>query len=165
MAPVCEPILRALPDWFGIEAATARYIKDINVLPTLIALVSGQAVGFLTLAEHNAYAAEIHVMGVRPDMHRGGIGRTLVTEAEKVLRQRGFEYLQVKTLSPSHPDKHYAGTRAFYLALGFRPLEEFKELWGKENPCLQMVKSLVVDVVVGRCPRAHPRASDHARRG
>jgi GNAT superfamily N-acetyltransferase len=146
MAPVCEPIMRALPEWFGIEAATAQYVKDIDVLPTLIAMVGGQVVGFLTLTEHNAYAAEIHVMGVRPDMHRGGVGRVLVNEAEQVLRQRRLEYLQVKTLSPSHPDEHYARTRAFYLAMGFRPLEEFKELWGRENPCLQMVKSLRVDV-------------------
>ena len=146
MAPVCGPILRALPDWFGIEAATAQYIKDIDVLPTLIARVGGEVAGFLTLKEHNVYAAEIHVMGVRPDMHRCGVGRILVNAAEKVLRQRGIEYLQVKTLSPSHPDEHYAGTRAFYLAMGFTPLEEFKELWGKENPGLQMVKSLTVNV-------------------
>jgi GNAT superfamily N-acetyltransferase len=142
MASVCAPILRALPDWFGIEAATARYIKDIDMLPTLIALVDGQAAGFLTLKEHNVYAAEIHVMGVLPALHRRGAGRSLVNAAEKVLRQQGIEYLQVKTLSPSRPDAHYARTRAFYLAMGFRPLEEFKELWGKENPCLQMVKSL-----------------------
>jgi hypothetical protein len=26
--------------------------------------------------------------------------------------------------------------------MGFRPLEEFPELWGDANPCLQMIKSL-----------------------
>ncbi len=147
MASICAPILRALPNWFGIEAATAQYIKDIDVLPTLIALADGRAAGFLTLKEHNAYAAEIHVMGVLPTLHRCGAGRRLVNAAEKILRRRGVEYLQVKTLSPAHPDEHYARTRAFYLAMGFRPLEEFKELWGKENPCLQMVKSLTPNAV------------------
>ena len=29
-----------------------------------------------------------------------------------------------------------------YHAVGFRPLEEFKKLWGEVNPCLFMVKVL-----------------------
>ena len=49
--------------------------------------------------------------------------------------------MQVKTLGPSKPDRRYAGTRRFYEALGFRPLEE-TALWGPENPCLIMVKRL-----------------------
>jgi hypothetical protein len=27
---LCEPILRSLPDWFGIEESTAQYIRDIE---------------------------------------------------------------------------------------------------------------------------------------
>jgi ribosomal protein S18 acetylase RimI-like enzyme len=145
-ASVCEPILRSLPEWFGIEEATAQYIKDTDTLPTLLASINGEVVGFLTLKQHSDFAAEIHVMGVRPEVHRTGIGHALVEKAEETLRRRGVEYLQVKTLSPAHPDKHYARTREFYQAMGFRPLEEFKELWGEENPCLQLVKSLVCDV-------------------
>ncbi len=143
MATLCEPILRSLPDWFAIEEATSRYIKEIDDLPTLVAFVGGEPVGFLTLRHHSQYAAEIHVMGVRPELHRRGVGRSLVAEAEKVLRRRGVEYLQVKTLGPSHPDGCYARTRSFFFALGFRPLEESIAVWGSENPCLQMVKSLV----------------------
>jgi ribosomal protein S18 acetylase RimI-like enzyme len=142
-AVVCEPILRALPEWFGIEEATRQYIADIEELPTLLAILDDQVVGFLTLTLHSDYAAEIHVMGVHPEWHRHGIGRALVRAAEVHLRQRAIEYLQVKTLSPAHPDKNYARTRKFYRAMGFRPLEEFPELWGPQNPCLQMVKSLV----------------------
>jgi hypothetical protein len=52
----------------------------------------------------------------------------------------GVEFLQVKTLAPSKPDEGYARTRAFYLARGFRPLEEFRNLWDAENPALQMIK-------------------------
>ncbi len=142
---LCEPILRALPEWFGIEEATRQYIEDIERLPTLLASVNGEVVGFLSLTEHTEYAAEIHVMGVRPDMHRQGVGRALVCKSEEYLRKRGIEYLQVKTLSPAHPDENYARTRKFYLAMGFRPLEEFPELWGPQNPCLQMIKSLSRD--------------------
>ena len=67
----------------------------------------------------------------------------MLCRAERHLGKRGFEYLQVKTLSERHPDLNYARTRAFYSAMGFRPLEEFPELWGEKNPCLQMIKSLV----------------------
>jgi ribosomal protein S18 acetylase RimI-like enzyme len=50
--------------------------------------------------------------------------------------------MQVKTLGPSNPDPGYARTRAFYEALGFRPLEELKQIWDEQNPCLIMVKQL-----------------------
>ncbi len=142
MAEVCAPILHALPGWFGIEAANAQYLKDIDVLPTWIALRGNEVAGFLTLKKHTPQAAEIHVVGVCLNLHRQGVGRALLAEVEQALRQQGIEYLQVKTLSASHPDEGYARTRAFYLAMGFRPLEEFPELWGPDNPCLQMVKYL-----------------------
>ncbi len=137
---VCEPILRSLPEWFGMEQSNIQYIKDVEVLPTFLAFMDDKAAGFLTLKQHNEYAAEIHIMGVLPEAHRKGIGRALLTKAEDYLKQNGIEYLQVKTLGLSHPDRHYARTRAFYFAIGFRPLEEFKGLW--ENPCLLMVKAL-----------------------
>ena len=31
---VCELVLRDLPEWFGIEEATAAYIRDVADLPT-----------------------------------------------------------------------------------------------------------------------------------
>ncbi len=142
---VCTPILRALPQWFGIEQATLQYIQDIEALPTLVAWVGRRAVGFVSYKQHNAYAAELYVMGVLPEMHRSGVGRALLRRVEEALRQRGVEYLQVKTLGPSHPDEGYAGTRSFYHAQGFRPLEEFKELWDKDNPCLLLVKTIIGD--------------------
>jgi GNAT superfamily N-acetyltransferase len=142
MASRCAPILRSLPDWFGIEQAVAQYLLDIDRLPTLLAVEGDQVLGFLTLRQHNPYSAEIHVMGVRTEAHRQGIGRALVRRAEDGLRHNGVEYLQVKTLGPSRPGTHYAGTRAFYFAKGFRPLEELPELWNADNPCLIMVKKL-----------------------
>lgn len=139
---VCEPILRSLPQWFGIKEATDQYIQDIEEFPTLLAQEGDSVVGFLTLVEHNAYSAEIHVIAVLPEMHRKGVGEALVREAKRYLRQRGIEYLQVRTLSARHPDEYYARTRQFYLAMGFRPLDEFPDLWGPGNPCLQMIRHL-----------------------
>jgi N-acetylglutamate synthase-like GNAT family acetyltransferase len=139
---VCVPILRMLPDWFGIEAAILEYEREIERLPTFLAKADGQALGFLSLKQHNRFSAEIHVMAVRPDVQCGGIGRTLVEAAEVHARGLGVEYMQVKTLGPSNPDPGYAGTRAFYEKMGFRPLEEFKQIWDENNPCLVMVKWL-----------------------
>lgn len=138
----CEPILRALPDWFGIETAIVHFVNEIDRLPTFLALQDEQVLGFLSLKQHNSYAAEVYLIGVQMTAHRQGIGRQLMQQAEAFLQTQRVEYLQVKTLSAAHPDKGYAKTRSFYLALGFRPLEELAELWGKENPCLLMVKRL-----------------------
>lgn len=141
-AAVCEPVLRALPDWFGIEEAVIQYLKDIEDLPTFLASIENRIVGFLTLKSLNVYVSEIIVMGVRPEAHRCGVGRILLHHAEAFLRQGQTEYLYVKTLAPSHPDPGYARTRAFYEAVGFRPLEEFKHVWDEQNPCLLMIKAL-----------------------
>ncbi len=139
---VCEPILRSLPRWFAIERAIVHYIKDIEKMPTWIASATGEIGGFLTIKRHNTYSAEIHVMAVRSEQHRKGIGKGLIQCAEEFFRNDGAEYLQVKTLSESRPDEGYAATRAFYAAMGFRPLEEFIDLWDKDNPCLLLIKRL-----------------------
>jgi GNAT superfamily N-acetyltransferase len=134
---LCEIVLRDLPDWFGIEEATGAYIRDVETLPTFG--VDGDAI--LALKLHNPRAAEVYVMGVRRTRHRQGVGSALLAAAEGYLRARDVEYLQVKTLGPSHPDEGYARTRAFYEVRGFVPLEELHELW-EHNPCLLMVKRL-----------------------
>jgi GNAT superfamily N-acetyltransferase len=135
---LCREILAALPGWFGIEEAAEGYVREVAELPTF---ALGRD-GFLALKLHTEAAAEIYVMGVRPGSHRRGIGTTLLEAAEAYLRGRGIEYLQVKTLGPSRPSEHYAATRGFYAASGFRPLEELTAIWGEENPCLIMVKRL-----------------------
>ncbi len=139
---VCIPILRVLPDWFGIEAAILDYEREIEHLPTFLAEAGGKVLGFLSLKQHAPFAAEIYVMAVHPKSQRAGIGRTLVATAEVHARQMGIEYLQVKTLGPSRPDENYAGTRAFYEAVGFHHLEEMTKIWDENNPCLIMIKHL-----------------------
>jgi len=141
-AAVCEPILRSLPDWFGIEEAIVYYVTGIERLPTFLASNSDGVVGFVSLKQHYPPSAEVYVIAVRQEVHRQGAGRALVERAQEWLRGQGVEYLQVKTLGPSHSDAGYAKTRAFYAAVGFRPLEELTELWDERNPCLIMVQRL-----------------------
>ena len=140
-AGVCEAIMRSLPDWFGIEESILQYRRDLEAMDTVVAEGADGVVGFLTLNDHNESSAEIHVMAVRPDHHRRGVGRALVRHAESAVRARQVEYLAVKTLGPSRESRHYAQTRDFYRVMGFHPLEE-TNLWGDVNPCLIMVKHL-----------------------
>jgi GNAT superfamily N-acetyltransferase len=139
---LCEPILRSLPDWFGIEEDITKYLADIDRLPTFLALSGDKVLGFLTLKQHFPCSAEIFVMGCLPEVQRQGTGRALVERAEAWLLDQGVDYLQVKTLGPSRPDPGYEVTRVFYQALGFEPLEEFKQIWDENNPCLVLVKKL-----------------------
>jgi GNAT superfamily N-acetyltransferase len=137
---ICTNILEVLPEWFGIPEATQEYIDKSCLLPFLAVFDGSEPLGFVSIKENNAYTAEIFVMGVLPDYHKQGIGRTLVNEALNLAKAKGFEFLQVKTLDSSHPDVRYAGTRKFYLSMGFRPLECIPEIWGEENPCLIMIQ-------------------------
>ena len=137
-----EGILRALPEWFGIEAALVEYARAAEAGPTLVAEAGGESIGFATLAATSECAVELHVIAVLPQWHRRGVGGALLKQAEVHARAEGFELLHVKTLAPSDPDPGYAATRAFYLARGFRPLEVLPQVWGPENPCLLLVKSL-----------------------
>ena len=58
-AAACEPILRSLPDWFGIEEAIVYYVKEIDDLPTFLALDEEEgAVGFMSCLLYTSDAAD-----------------------------------------------------------------------------------------------------------
>jgi GNAT superfamily N-acetyltransferase len=140
--PICAEVLAALPHWFGFPDSVADYVESADTHPTVVATDAGIDCGILTLRLHTPYAAEIVVMGVLPQQHRGGIGRAMLSAAESWLAERDISYLQVKTLSPRSSDEGYAATRAFYFGCGFRPLEEMPDLWGRDQPALQMIKTV-----------------------
>ena len=140
---LAERLLRALPQWFGIESSIVEYVADAARLPTLVARPSPGAdpVGLVLLNRHFGETSEIHLIAVAPQWHRHGIGRALLAAAERIARGAGARLLEVKTLGESRPDVNYAATRAFYLANGFLPLEELLDYW-PDNPCLILVKPL-----------------------
>jgi GNAT superfamily N-acetyltransferase len=108
----------------------------------VLAVVDDEIVGITTVKHHSPYAAEVYLMAVKPAFHRHGIGRRMLRRVEERLAADGVEFLQVKTLSASRPDAGYEKTREFWLASGFRPLEEFPTLWDPENPALQLIKTV-----------------------
>jgi ribosomal protein S18 acetylase RimI-like enzyme len=151
---VVARLLAALPEWFGHEQANRAYVDAARRLPTLLARVAGgQAaaepgvagdgaiVGVLLLDRHLGTTAEIHLIAVDPGWHRRGVGRALVEAAAEFAGADGARLLEVKTPGPSRPDAAYERTRAFYLALGFEPVEELAGLW-PGIPCLLLVRPL-----------------------
>ena len=139
---ITEEILRQLPEWFGNEKSLLDYIDTVKDKIFYCAMDDDNVVGFLCLKFNNQFTADIYVTGILKEYHRRGIGRKLVQVAEKYLTSNGYKFFMVKTLGESSDYEFYKKTREFYLRVGFFPLEEFKEIWDADNPCLIMVKSL-----------------------
>jgi len=138
---ICRDILMRLPDWFGNPSALNDYTQEVRGLPFYAAFVGGGAIGFIALTLHNAHTAEICVMGITAEYHRGGIGRGLVDKALELCHASGRTFLIVKTLDDSDPYEPYARTRTFYRAMGFLPLQVLKDYWDADNPCLVMARN------------------------
>jgi len=139
---VCEYVLRALPNWFGVEASIVNYVKQVRELPFIAAYDGDKVVGFIATKPHTPFASEICVMGILSEYHRHGIGRSLVTACEQKCKESKQEFLTVKTLAESRESKSYEKTRLFYLSMGFKPVEVFPTLWDEDNPCLVMIKCI-----------------------
>jgi len=139
---ICNDTLRALPNWFGIEASIVDYVEQVKKMPFYAAYNNDTPIGFVAIKVHNAYTAEICVMGVLKEYHRQGIGKMLVKCCDEYCRENKMDFLTVKTLDESRESKSYEKTRLFYLSVGFKPLEIFPLLWDKDNPCLFMAKSI-----------------------
>ncbi len=138
---ICREILRELPYWFGIPEAIEEYAAFADGAPMLVAVRNGIIGGFVVLRDTSDAACEMHVIAVRPALHRLGLGRSLVAAAEAATNETGRRYLTVKTIGPRRRDAAYEKTRRFYVAMGFVAIEEFADLWDG-NPCLLMLKAL-----------------------
>ena len=139
---ICDEILRALPEWFGIEESIVEYVADVESMPFFVAELFGMPVGFCAITRHFGRHADLHVLGLFGPLHGRGIGTAMLDEVSRSCRDEGIRYLTVKTLDASHPDNNYAATRKFYKGYGFEPFEVLPTLWGESNPCLVMMKDL-----------------------
>jgi len=139
---ICEYVLRALPNWFGIETSIVDYVNQVRELLFIAAYDGDKPVGFIAIKPHTPFASEICVMGILKEYHRHGIGRNLVIACEQRCKENKQDFLTVKTLAESRESKSYEKTRLFYLSLGFKPVEVFPTLWDEDNPCLVMIKCI-----------------------
>ena len=138
---IARRILEALPAWFGIDEARETYIKESADQLFLAALDGNQATGFLCLKETGKDTLELSVMGVLREYHRRGIGKQLFLNAKKLAMEKGYAFLQVKTVQTGRCEE-YDNTNRFYRSLGFQEFEVFPTLWGEGNPCQTYIMSL-----------------------
>lgn len=131
---IARKILEALPEWFGIEEAREKYIRESAEQVFFAFEEEGSYSGFLTLRETGRDTVEIAVTGVLKERHRRGIGRALFQAAKQYAASAGYSFMQVKTVKEGIY-REYDATNRFYRALGFGELEVFPELWDERNPC------------------------------
>ena len=139
---IARRILEALTEWFEIPETREAYI-DGSAGETMIASfdANGAPNGFLCLKQTGRDTVELAVMGVLKEYHRMGIGRELFAAARRVSVERGYSFIQVKTVQMGKYEE-YDRTNRFYLSLGFREFEVFPTLWDEQNPCQVYVMSL-----------------------
>lgn len=138
---IVRTILEALPEWFGIPEGRETYIKESAGQICIAAWDEEYPRGFICLKETGKATMEIAVMGVLKGYHRQGIGRDLFQAAKETAIQRGYSFLQVKTVQMGMYES-YDRTNRFYLSLGFQEFEVFPTLWDKDNPCQIYVMAL-----------------------
>lgn len=138
---IARLILEALPEWFGIPEARETYIKESADEIMVASFDSGAPNGFLCLKETGRDTVELAVMGVLKEYHRRGIGTALFEAAKAIAVERGYAFLQVKTVQMGRYAE-YDRTNLFYLALGFKEFEVFPTLWDARNPCQIYVMSI-----------------------
>ena len=127
-------ILEALPDWFAVAESREAYIENSVNHIFFAAFVDENPVGFLYLKETGKDTVEIAVMGVLKEHHRKGIGKKLFETAKRTAREKGYSFIQVKTVKMGTFDD-YDETNRFYLALGFKEFEVIPTFWDERNPC------------------------------
>ena len=138
---ISRMILEELTDWFGITESRENYIQESSCLPFFAAYDDIKPVGFLCLKETGKDTVELHVMGILKEYHRQGIGRQLFYKAKETALEKGYSFLQVKTVRMGEYED-YDDTNRFYLSLGFKEFEVFPTLWDENNPCQIYVMSL-----------------------
>ena len=88
-------ILEALPEWFGIPEAREEYIRDSAGKSFFCAYHEDEPV---YLKQTGKDTVELAVMGVLKEYHRNGIGKALFETAKKVACEKGYSFIQVKTI-------------------------------------------------------------------
>lgn len=138
---IARLVLEALPEWFGNPEPREDYIRSSAAQPFFAAFDGEKPVGFLCLKETGRATAELCVMGILKEYHRRGLGTRLFAEARACAAEKGYAFLQVKTVQMGRY-KEYDDTNRFYLSLGFQEFEVFPTLWDEWNPCQVYVMAI-----------------------
>jgi len=116
---ILEGLTARLPQWFAQSESNRHYAEQAEILEAWVARVDRQPSGLLLLKRHSPVSAEICWLGVDPDRHRIGIGRSLIAAVERRLKDDKARFFFVATLHPDVDYEPYRRTRSFYERMGF----------------------------------------------
>lgn len=106
------------PKWFDSKALS-NIPKDVLLSRCLVAVKDNRVAGFISFYSQNG-KGRIGWLGVHPSFHRQGIGKYLLIEMERILKEIGITTLGVETVVEQEPkDGSYDQTMEFYRACGF----------------------------------------------
>jgi putative acetyltransferase len=114
------------------ENSIRGFLKNLDKEIRLIAELDGEAVGLGALVVKNA---ELRTCYVVPDAARRGVGSALVTEMERIARDRGLTHLELHSSVNAEPS---------YAALGYEAEERGEHVLrsGLRMEAVKMRKSL-----------------------
>ena len=118
-------IANALPQWFS-QTGLDHIAVDLKFQPGFVGLRDDRIVGFTTFFVSEA-VGHLGWIGVLPEFHRQGIGRSLVEQVASRLKPSGVHRLEVNTLGDSVEYEPYKRTRQFYRSLGFEEHERIPQ--------------------------------------
>ena len=112
-----DQVVEVIDQWWGgpvAPQAQAVFFHELGET-ALVAVSNGELVGFLLgfIAPTAPPVAYIHIVGVRPDFQRRGLGRRLYEGFWATCRARGVRAVKAITHEANE------GSRKFHLALGF----------------------------------------------
>ena len=138
---ISRTVLEALTEWFEVEESREAYIKESADMIFFCAYDDGRPVGFVYLKPTGKDTVELAVMGVLKEYHRSGVGRALFSAVRAAAFDKGYSFLQVKTVKMGVYED-YDRTNRFYKAVGFKEFEVFPTLWDEANPCQIYIMAL-----------------------
>lgn len=141
---IARSILEALTDWFEITESREQYIKDCAEQIFIVAKDAEKEIGFICLKETGKDTVEVAVMGILKEYHRHGIGKKLIEAAKNIAIEKGYSFLQVKTVQMGFYED-YDKTNLFYCNVGFKEFEVLPTLWDENNPCQIYVMALKME--------------------
>lgn len=102
-----------LQRWSDPKKDIARKMK-VNPEWFLVGEIDGAVMATCMLG-YEGHRAWINLLGVAPAYRKGGHGKTLLAEAERLMRAEGCAKINLQVLTSN------AGVIAFYERLGFKP--------------------------------------------
>ena len=91
---ICRAVLESLPDWFGIPEAIDQFCREVRDLRMWVARAKNtmgddEVAGLVTLLQHFPVAAELHLIAIRAEHHREGLGQKLLGASRSASQEKG----------------------------------------------------------------------------